>query len=175
MALLISTVQVVGDIETTLPYTLEELGISLNRSELQMNMRELLRTVCKKFFGEHCGLVEMIARHVPAPTAGARDKITSSYTGDLSTEVARGMLACDPSGPVMVHVTKLYSSEDGTVFHAFGRVMGGTLQAGEEVRVLGEGYTLEDEEDSAIATVGRLWILEARYRIQVHIDLVLSC
>ena len=135
-----------------------------------MNIRTLLRTVCKRFFGDHCGLVEMIARHIPPPSAGAREKITSSYTGDLSTGIARDMLSCDPTGHLMVHVTKSYSSEDGTVFHAFGRVMSGTLQAGVEVRVLGEGYTLEDEEDSALATVGRLWILEARYRIEVNED-----
>ena len=36
------------------------------------------------------------------------------------------------------------------------------VDAGKQVRVLGENYTLEDEEDSKIAQVGRLWILEAR-------------
>jgi len=41
--------------------------------------------------------------------------------------------------------------------------MSGTLHAGQEVRVLGENYTLADEEDSRILTVGRLWIYEARY------------
>ena len=30
-------------------------------------------------------------------------------------------------------------------------------------KVLGENYTLEDEEDSQICTVGRLWISVARY------------
>lgn len=159
----------VGDAEEGLPYTLQELGISLTRTELDSNIRTLLRTVCNRFFGDHKGLVEMIAKHIPSPSAGAAEKIASSYTGNLSTEIAKSMLACDPSAPVMVQVTKCYSSEDGTVFHAFGRVVSGTLQAGEEVRVLGEGYTLEDEEDSTFATVGRLWILEARYRIQVSI------
>lgn len=41
--------------------------------------------------------------------------------------------------------------------------MSGTLHAGQEVRILGENYTLSDEEDSRILTVGRLWIFEARY------------
>ena len=31
------------------------------------------------------------------------------------------------------------------------------------MKVLGENYTLEDEEDSQICTVGRLWISVARY------------
>ena len=36
------------------------------------------------------------------------------------------------------------------------------VNAGQQVRVLGENYTLDDEEDSKINQVGRLWILEAR-------------
>jgi U5 small nuclear ribonucleoprotein component len=56
----------------------------------------------------------------------------------------------------------MYSTEDGVQFHAFGRVLSGTIQAGQPVKVLGENYTLEDEEDSQVCTVGRLWINVAR-------------
>lgn len=38
-----------------------------------------------------------------------------------------------------------------------------SVYAGQQVRVLGENYTLDDEEDSKVGQVGRLWILEARY------------
>lgn len=62
----------------------------------------------------------------------------------------------------MLHTTKMYSTEDGVSFHAFGRVMSGTIHANQEVRVLGENYTMEDEEDSRISLVGRLWVSEAR-------------
>lgn len=63
----------------------------------------------------------------------------------------------------MCHTTKMYSTEDGVQFHAFGRVLSGTIQAGQPVKVLGENYSLEDEEDSQVCTVGRLWISVARY------------
>jgi len=63
----------------------------------------------------------------------------------------------------MVYSTKMYPTEDCTFFQVLARVMSGTLHAGQEVRVLGENYTLADEEDSRILTVGRLWIYEARY------------
>lgn len=65
----------------------------------------------------------------------------------------------------MCHTTKMYSTEDGVQFHAFGRVLSGTIQAGQPVKVLGENYTLEDEEDSQVCTVGRLWISVARYAV----------
>ena len=34
-----------------------------------------------------------------------------------------------------------------------------------QVRVLGEGFTPEDEEDSASAEVSRVWAYQARYRV----------
>lgn len=76
---------------------------------------------------------------------------------------------CRPQGPLMCHTTKMYSTEDGVQFHAFGRVLSGTIQAGQPVKVLGENYTLEDEEDSQVCTVGRLWISVARYTFKAWI------
>jgi U5 small nuclear ribonucleoprotein component len=45
--------QVVGDVDTTLPQVLDELGIVLSKTEMKMNIRPLLRLVCQRFFGEH--------------------------------------------------------------------------------------------------------------------------
>lgn len=72
------------------------------------------------------------------------------------------MKSCDPDGPVMVHITKLYHTTDAQSFRAFGRVLSGTLRRGTEVKVLGEEYSPEDEEDMMRATVEDLWISEAR-------------
>ncbi|CAF93783.1 unnamed protein product, partial [Tetraodon nigroviridis] len=104
----------------------------------------------------------------PSPQGGARTKIEHTYTGGLDSDLAEAMTECDPEGPLMCHTTKMYSTEDGVQFHAFGRVLSGTIQAGQPVKVLGENYTLEDEEDSQICTVGRLWISVARYQIEVN-------
>jgi len=73
------------------------------------------------------------------------------------------MKACDSDGPVMVQIAKLYHTTDAQSFRAFGRVISGTLKKGLEVKVLGEGYSPEDEEDMVKATVEDLWISQARY------------
>lgn len=65
----------------------------------------------------------------------------------------------------MVHSSKMYPTDDCTFFQVLGRVFSGTLYAGQEVRLLGENYSLADEEDSRVLTVGRLWIYEARFDI----------
>ena len=62
----------------------------------------------------------------------------------------------------MVQIAKLYHTTDAQSFRAFGRVLSGTLRKGTEIKVLGEGYSPEDEEDMMKAVVEDLWISEAR-------------
>lgn len=72
------------------------------------------------------------------------------------------MQECDPKGATMVHITKLYHTADAQSFRAFGRVMSGVVKKGMEVKVLGEGYSPEDEEDMMTAVVDDVWIFESR-------------
>ena len=75
------------------------------------------------------------------------------------------MLDCDPDGPLVVHITKLFNTQDAQGFNSFGRVMSGTARPGEKVRVLGEDYSIDDEEDMVNATIEQTWIAESRYNV----------
>lgn len=106
----------------------------------------------------------MCIQHIPSPVKSAAIKVPHLYTGPLDSSLAADMSACSvDSKQVMVYTTKLYPDEEAVSFHVYGRVMSGTLFAGQTVRVLGENYSLADEEDSRHATVGRLWVSVARY------------
>ena len=72
------------------------------------------------------------------------------------------MIKCDAQGPTVVHITKLFHTSDAQEFRAFGRVMSGTVRRGQSVKVLGEGYSLEDEEDMVSAVVEAVLIDESR-------------
>ncbi len=72
------------------------------------------------------------------------------------------MMACDRNGPAIVHIAKLYNSADAQSFKAFGRVMSGTIRKGQVVKVLGEGYSPDDEEDMVTQTIENIWINESR-------------
>ncbi|XP_020895189.1 116 kDa U5 small nuclear ribonucleoprotein component [Exaiptasia diaphana] len=160
--------QVVGDVDTTLPDVLDELGIRVTKKEMQSNIRPLLKLVCQRFFGDFTGFVDVCVSHIPSPRGNAKTKVGYNYTGPLDSDIVDSMYECNADGTLMVHTTKQYPSNDATAFHVFGRVMSGTLYAGQQVRVLGENYTMEDEEDSRVGLVGRLWISEARYNIEVN-------
>jgi hypothetical protein len=95
------------------------------------------------------------------------EQIEHCYSGPLDSELANAMFKCDPNGPLMINITKLYPNKDATRFDAFGRIFSGRIKLGESVKVLGENYSLEDEEDMALAEVTGVYINETRYRIEV--------
>lgn len=145
--------------------TLATLAIFLKPSQYKANAKDLLRMVCAQFFGPSTGFVDMVVEHVPSPLVGAKRMLERYYTGPLQSETAKRMLDCDQDGPLVVHVTKLFSTSDASSFNSFGRVLSGTARPGQEVRVLGEGYTIEDEEDMVSANINDVWIAESRYNV----------
>ncbi|KAH9827473.1 U5 small nuclear ribonucleoprotein component [Teratosphaeria destructans] len=145
--------------------TLAELGISLKPSQLKANAKDLLRMVCEQFFGPATGLVDMVVQHIPSPKEGAKRMLDNFYTGPQDTKTAQAMLECDADGPLVVHITKLFNTADAQGFHAYGRVLSGTAKVGDKVRVLGENYSIDDEEDMVNATVENVWIAESRYNV----------
>ncbi|KAL2063432.1 hypothetical protein VTL71DRAFT_5237 [Oculimacula yallundae] len=145
--------------------TLATLGITLKPSQYKTDANVLLKLVCEKFFGGSNGFVDMVVEHVPSPVEAAEDKIQRYYTGPLDTKVATAMKECSQDGPLVIQISKLFNTSDAKNFHSFGRVMSGTATPGTQVRVLGEGYSIDDEEDMSLATISDVWIAETRYSI----------
>ena len=92
-------------------------------------------------------------------------QVEYTYTGPQDSEVVAHMKDCNPKGPLVVHISKLFPKADCSAFDAFGRVLSGTVKPGDRVRVLGEAYTPDDEEDSTLATISAVWVYQARYRV----------
>ncbi|KAI9853471.1 MAG: hypothetical protein M1824_001234 [Vezdaea acicularis] len=145
--------------------TLSSLGITLKPSQYKTDAMVLLKSVCEKFFGEANGLVDMIVEHIPSPVEGAMKKLERYYTGPSDSETAKSIEACNQGGPLVIQITKLFNTPDASSFYSFGRVMSGTAKPGQQVRVLGEGYSLDDEEDMTNATISDVWIAETRYNV----------
>ncbi|KAF2869504.1 elongation factor 2 [Massariosphaeria phaeospora] len=144
---------------------LHQLGIRLKPSEYKADAKVLMRLVCQQYFGSSTGFVDMVVRHVPSPAEGTQRLLERYYTGPLDTKTAEAMQKCDQDGPLVVHVTKLFNTQDAKAFHCLGRVMSGIAKPFQSVRVLGEGYTIEDEEDMVAATIAETWIAESRYNV----------
>ncbi|KAG0264886.1 U5 small nuclear ribonucleoprotein component [Actinomortierella ambigua] len=160
--------QVIGEDADKLKETLDSLGIYLKPKQYAMDVKPILKLVLDQFFGPPTGFVDMVSQHIPSPADNAARKFEHIYTGPTDTTTALAMKRCDPNGPLMICITKLYGSADGERFDAFGRIMSGTVRVGQKVRVLGEGYSLEDEEDMKVQQVESVQVFESRYRINTN-------
>jgi U5 small nuclear ribonucleoprotein component len=160
--------QAIGEDKNVLKKTLGSLGIYLKPHMYDWDVKPLLRHICNEFFGEFQGFTEVCIQNIPSPIANAANKLQSGYTGDLTSKYAQGIQQCDPNGPLIIHIVKLYNSQDVTKFDSFGRILSGSIKVGQQVRVLGEGYSPDDEEDMSIQQVESLSIFESRYQIQVN-------
>jgi 116 kDa U5 small nuclear ribonucleoprotein component len=145
--------------------TLATLGIVLKPSQYKTDAKVLLKLVCERFFGPANGFVDMVVEHIPSPVEAAEKKLKRYYTGPLDSKVAKSMAQCDQDGPLVVQISKLFNTSDASGFQSFGRVMSGTVRSGQQVRVLGEGYSIDDEEDMSMAKISDVWIAETRYNI----------
>ncbi|RVX05248.1 U5 small nuclear ribonucleoprotein component CLO [Vitis vinifera] len=146
---------------------LSKLGVTLSNAAYKLNVRPLLRLACSSVFGSATGFTDMLVQHIPSAKDAAAKKVDHIYTGPKDSAIYQAMEDCDSSGPLMVNVTKLYPKSDCSVFDAFGRVYSGEIQTGQTLRVLGEGYSPEDEEDMTVKEVTKLWVYQARYRIPI--------
>ena len=159
--------QVIGEDEATLKETLSSLGIYLKNSQLTMDIEPLLTLVLLEFFGDASGLIDVIVSKLPSPITANSSKVDLLYTGDSDSTLSLSMRRCDPRSQLMIHIVKMYNSDNVTKFSCFGRIMSGTLTVGQDVRVMGEGYTPDDEEDMSIQNVSAIYIYQTRYKIPV--------
>ncbi|CAM8955293.1 unnamed protein product [Rhodiola kirilowii] len=76
-------------------------------------------------------------KHIPSAKEAAQRKIDHIYTGPKDSTIYKAMIDCDPSGPLMVNITKLYPKADCSTFDAFGRVFSGEAPPGSWVLIEG--------------------------------------
>lgn len=162
------TSTVVGEHPKTIERVLgEEFGVYLKSSAYSQDVKPLLKEVCSRVFGASSGLVDMLVQHIPSSKVATASKVARLYTGpqDPSSPLIQFMNSCSRSGPLVLHIAKLFPKNDCSSFDAYGRILSGTLRPGDEVRVLGESYTPDDEEDSGEARISNVWLYNARYRV----------
>jgi len=146
---------------------LAKVNITLKPMQLKADAQDLLKLVCDRFFGPAHGFVDMVIQHVPSPQEGAARIVDRYYAGPSDSQTVAAMKSNDQNGPLVMHVTKLFNTQSAASFSAFARVLSGTVHQSDTVRVLGEAYSPDDEEDMAKCTVSDTWIAETRYQVPV--------
>ncbi|ORZ35335.1 P-loop containing nucleoside triphosphate hydrolase protein [Catenaria anguillulae PL171] len=183
----------IGESADHIKESLASVDIKLKQSELAMDISPLLRLVLTRFFGKAVGLVDMLAASIPSAEDNASAWVRRTYAGASTDDLYAAMAKGDPQAPLVMHVGKLYprainsiaggSSSDGSddagiglakgttvAFDALARVVCGQVRPGMPVHVLGEKYSMDDQEDAAKATVGSVGVFNSRYTIPVAGD-----
>jgi len=131
---------------------LTRLGVFLKKKDYSLDIKPLVRLVLRNLLGDLSCLVDAMVSSFPTAKDNTKNKVDTLYESTLDSSDLRNQLAqCDPKGPLCINIVKLFNNELDGRFYAFGRVISGTLKQGQDVKVLGEGFTLEEEEDMVIA------------------------
>jgi U5 small nuclear ribonucleoprotein component len=156
-----------GEEKDDLTSTLAEVGIYLHKKDYDLDARSLLKRIFTVFFGGVSAFVDMCVTHIPDPKQNAPGKVEKLYSGDLNGAVAEDMKNMDNTGYLMIQTVKNYHRPDCNAFDVFGRVLSGTVFRGDRVKILGESYSLDDDEDMAIREIANLWVYQGRYRVEI--------
>ena len=146
-----------------IPTLLEKLEIKLASEESDLEGKQLLKVVMRKFLPAADALMEMMILHLPAPNTAQKYRMETLYEGPQDDENAIGIRDCDPKAPLMLYVSKMVPTSDKGRFYAFGRVFSGTARSGLKVRIQGPNYVPGKKEDLFVKSIQRTILMMGKY------------
>merc|ERR1719394_1881547 len=141
---------------------LEKLDVKLDVEERQLEGKPLLKTVMRKWLPAGDALLMMIAIHLPSPVTAQKYRMEMLYEGPTDDESAIAVKNCDPTGPLMMYVSKMVPTSDKGRFYAFGRVFSGLCETGQKVRIMGPNYVHGKKEDLNVKNIQRTILMMGR-------------
>ncbi|MFW9822135.1 MAG: GTP-binding protein [Candidatus Thorarchaeota archaeon] len=84
----------------------------------------------------HQAILEMVVDHLPNPIEAQKYRIGKIWDGDLDSKLGEAMINCDPSGPLIICLSKVQASQHGLI--ATGRIFSGSCSKKREIFLLNE-------------------------------------
>ncbi|KAJ7500790.1 P-loop containing nucleoside triphosphate hydrolase protein [Mycena galericulata] len=141
---------------------LQRLAITLDPPERNLEGKPLLKAIMQKFLPAGDALLEMIVLHLPSAVSAQRYRAETLYEGPMDDESAVGIRDCDPSGPLVLYVSKMVPTSERGRFYAFGRVFSGTVRSGQAVRIQGPNYVPGQKNDLFKGSIQRVVLMMGR-------------
>jgi elongation factor 2 len=88
------------------------------------------------YFPIHQAILEMVVNHLPNPIEAQKYRIGKIWDGDLSSDLGRAMVNCDPKGPLIICMSKVQADKHGLI--ATGRIFCGSCRKKNEIFLLNE-------------------------------------
>lgn len=158
---------VVGKDKPQLEPFLAQIGVYLKGEEYRLNIKSLIKLIFQRYLSACSPLIDAITNHIPSPAESTKRLIDAHYTGDRVGPFYQQIIKCSAEGPLYIHTVKMFNKVDCKSFDVFGRVLNGTIKEGQELRIMGEGYTIDEQEDVFVKTAVKLYLLQGRERRHV--------
>ena len=91
-------------------------------------------------------------------------------TEHCGSRLFNNLLEGSSKGPLCINILKQFYNEKSSDFHLLGRILSGTIIKGQQVRVHGEKYTSEEQEDMVITKVKGLYMVQQGGRYKIEVD-----
>jgi elongation factor 2 len=128
------------------------MKIKLSDKDRDLMGKELLKPVMQKFIPCSDALLESICVHLPSPVEAQSYRVDHLYTGPKDDLCYNGIKNCDPNGPLVMYVSKLFPSPDLSRFFAFGRIFSGTIKPG-PANIQGPCYIVGEKDDFRVGKI----------------------
>jgi len=146
---------------------IKKMKIKLPKEAEGQLQKPLLKTVMRSWLPAGDALLQMVVAHLPSPVQAQKYRMETLYTGDLEDKYAKCIRDCDPEGPLMMYVSKMVPTSEKGRFYAFGRVFGGTIATGQNVRIMGPHYEVGSKKDLFLKKIQRTVLMMGRYVEQI--------
>jgi elongation factor 2 len=141
----------------------DKLNIKLSVEEKDLECKQLMKCVMRKWLPAGEALLQMIAFHLPSPVTAQNYRMELLYEGPKDDEVAIAMKNCNEKGPLMMYVSKMVPTSDKGRFYAFGRVFAGTVKTGQKTRIMGPNFVPGGKTDLSVKNIQRTILMMGRY------------
>merc|ERR1739847_257020 len=140
-----------------------ELKGKMKHEELAMEGKPLMKAVMRNWLPAGEAMFQMIVVHLPSPVTAQKYRAAALYEGPSDDVACVAMTNCDPSGPLMMYVSRMVPTSDKGRFYAFGRVFAGKIATGQKVRIMGPNYVPGEKADLYNKQIQRTILMMGRY------------
>jgi len=140
-----------------------ELRTKMKHEELQLEGKPLMKAVMRNWLPAGDAMFQMIVVHLPSPVTAQKYRAAALYEGPADDLACVAMTNCDPTGPLMMYISKMVPTSDKGRFYAFGRVFSGKISTGQKVRIMGPNYLPGKKEDLYEKSIQRTILMMGRY------------
>lgn len=129
--------------------------VKLTQEDRNKEPKALMKCVMKLWINVADTLLHLIILQLPSPKAAQKYRVENLYEGPMDDEAANAIRNCDPTGELMMYVSKMVPASEKGRFYAFGRVFSGTIAAGQKVRIQGPNYQPGKKDDLNVKVISR--------------------